>query len=270
VAECTINSYGGILSSELPVIDIRSAEAQLAEYFRKVPRDPASRPIIRIRGTWKILSREKQGYLSVNLEPSWAQVYGDISMSLYPTRDVQDLIELFWLTIDTRASLVDSFINAVEGWNEEGKKYDRVYFARGVPSPSSMDSYAAAYYSEPIQLYDDLVSAIKASYGFKEVANITPYRRSSLLHGLSELEIAKYRLGKIMDYHKISVNYGHSVSFVAEKVDGFAKVVRWLSDGIVLQQRLNNAIFPIVWPGMAISRVYQQVCGPSVPLPSVM
>jgi hypothetical protein len=73
-----------------------------------------------------------------------------------------------------------------------------------------------------------------------------------------------------MDYHKISVNYGHSVSFVAEKVDGFAKVVRWLSDGIVLQQRLNNAIFPIVWPGMAISRVYQQVCGPSVPLPSVM
>lgn len=225
---------GGHLYKTVDINPEESSEELLETVLAEIETGKRDNWIFRIKGNWKIPSRTQQGYISLNFDPSWRQTYGDISISLYATRDVQDLVNLFWSTTETRVELVDNFIQAVSEWNEKGKLFERVYFAAGTPSGSDAGSFVAVHYNKPTQLYDDIISTIESTDGSRIIRYLSPYRLSPLVKNLSKLEVASSRLKEITAHYEIQLSYGNSVSLVAEKIGSFAKAVKVLSESILL------------------------------------
>lgn len=225
---------GGHLYKAVDIKPEESSEELLEMVLTEIRTAKRDNWIFRVKGNWKILSRTQQGYISLNFDPSWRQAYGDISISLYSTRDLQDLVDLFWSTTETRLKLVDDFIQAVSEWNEKRKLFERVYFARGTPSPSDAASFTAVHYNKPTQLYEDIISTIESANWFRVITNLSPYKLPRLIKNLSELEIASSRLKEITQYYRIQLNYGNSVSLVAQEIGSFAKAVKVLSESLLL------------------------------------
>jgi hypothetical protein len=229
-------ALGGTARFEIPVNDLDSTQKQIHDYIDVTESVFIDRSVFRIIGYWEVNDVKQRGYFSLNFQPEWRTIYGDISITLYPTSEIRDLVFLFWKSSNIRSELTDAFIEKIGQLNKGKKLFNKIYFAKGEPSPSDARSFMATYYTQTQQVYDDLLLTIESESDSSQMIskNLYPYKRNIILESLAKIHTANDRLDTIMKRSEIEIDRKHSISLIAAKDDSFAKAVDLVSSSVII------------------------------------
>ena len=145
-------SFGGIRIGE--PFDISEDPSLIVSALDQVQRkyrgnlDLLYHLVVKIRGIWTFDNIHVGGYVETTNDTLWARSLGDIELDVYATKEVSDIVDLFWRGEQVDA-LVEQFIERFSGFEDDSHILVDIVFALGAPFEALVSDWYTSYSKVP-------------------------------------------------------------------------------------------------------------------------
>lgn len=227
-------ALGGVLKKKLPTTNPYDALDALHRHLQTLPFGEVGETIIVFKGIWQFEGTSLEGYFSVQNAKSWREVYGDIEISAYARKEIEDIVDIFWQTQDM-PTLIPRFLQDLKQTTQQlSMGLSLVSFSRGIPTEEDPTNLMAVYLvGERRGLLGIFYKARKRSLDPEVTAKSEPLSTTFFLNTLVEENLVKDRIDRRLREAMIVEVQSKSSLYIAKQRDSFEKLYDEISKTVL-------------------------------------
>lgn len=197
--------------------------------------------VVKILGTWTFDDTRMTGYVEMTNDNQWRGSLGDIELDVYATKDVSDIVDLFWKSEKQVDDLVARFIEKFKGFEDDSHSLSHIIFALGPPCEVLVSDWRTSYSRIPNIYFQIFLRTMQ-----KIQPEITTYIRlvnkGALTSDLYAINYFKEHLKRVAEKFGVKIDLGTSLVLVGREVGSYRKMYDELSSSLfrVLERSLQK------------------------------
>ena len=235
--------------NDADVLDDIEEEFNIYNYYNKYYNS-----IIRINGSWTYEGGFIEGYISVNNNWDWRNVYYDIEIDCYSKDDINDITDYFF-KLGNRDDVIENFIESISNYcNNNHINLNRFIYSHGVADINEFEKIKVIHTSSFNQLMDFFYDNLKNDEDSWIENKVKPYKKETFLKIIKEDNSIKNRFEEISQEHNLEVIPSGSVIYISNDDDSlinvynvfkeeiFKKVAEGLPPADFLYEQIKNSL----------------------------
>jgi hypothetical protein len=227
-------ALGGNLARVFPAQNPLEATHAINEYLRSLQYQDLRKTFVIFRGLWEINGIKLAGYFSIQNNPEWRKVYGDLEIAAYAKGDFEDIVDALWV-LQGLNGLIDKFIREFQrGIHNLCIGLSQAIFCRGIWTREDPSNIMAIYLiGARRSLLKIFYDALRKSKEPDVISKARPLDTRFLLDTLEENKDVETRIKERLKKTMVTEIPIRSALYIAKERDSFASLFKDVSNSVL-------------------------------------